>query len=215
MGNFLVFILFLTFSWQAVAQDERFFRQLFSGDLVKSSKVEETKKYKNIIHTPYYSLDINRDGKDENIVFVKKDSEDWLEILNEDKKKIFGYLLENKGFDSELFKIELKTLSPTTDVLLFYYYEGVSKYIEFQGTSRIYAMTVDNRDLTTLNVFKGPSFFDEFRSQKGHYHKRNYQVYLDDLNQDQTKELIVKHQRMSNVFMYQGKGRWSTFKQQF
>lgn len=215
MGNFLTLILLLTFSWEVAAQDERFFRQIFSGDLVKSNEFGEAKKYSYVIHSPYYALDINRDKKDENIVFVKKDSEDWIEILDSDKKKFFSYQLEPKGFDSELFKLELKTISESTDVLLLYYYEGVSKYIDFQGTSRVLAITIDKKDLGTLKTFKGPSFFDESRSQKGHYHKRNYQVYLDDLNQDNVKELIVKHHRMNEVFIYFGNGHWSTFKSQF
>lgn len=215
MGNFLILVLLLAFSWGASAQDERFFRQLFSGDLVKSNEIADIKKYNYIFHSPYYAVDINRDRKEENLVFVKKDSEDWVEILDVDKKKIFSYKLEPKGFDSELFKIELKTLSNNTDVLLLHYYEGVSKYIEFQGTSRVLAVTIDDRDLGSLKTFTGPSFFDEHRTQRGHYHKRHYQVYLEDLNKDNVKELVVKHQRMSNVFLYLGNGRWSTFKQQF
>lgn len=215
MGNLSIFIILLTLSWQAVAQDERFFRQLFSGDLARPSDRVDQKKYSYVIHSPFYQLDINRDAKEENIVFVKKDNEDWLEVLDQEKKKVYSYQFENKGFDSELFKIELKTLSPSTSVLLLYYYEGVSRYIEFQGTSRIYALTIDNNDLGTMKTFKGPSFFDEHKTQRGHYHKRHYQVFLEDFNDDKVKELVVKHQRMSNVFVYKGEGRWMTFKQQF
>ena len=215
MGNLLIFTFTLLLYSNASAQDERFFRQLFAGDLAKEGKTDDQKKYSYVIHSPYYALDLTRDGKEESIVFAKKDSEDWLEIFDKDKKKIYSYQFEAKGYGSELFKIELKTLSPSTTVLLLYYYEGISKYIEFQGTSRIYAMTLDDNDLQTLQTLKGPSFFDEFKSQKGHYHKRNYQVYLDDLNGDSVKELVIKHQRMSNVYLYLGKGKWTTFKQQF
>ena len=214
MGNFTIFMILIALSWRAVAQDERFFRQLFSGDLTKTDQADQ-RKYSYVIHSPFYQIDLNRDAKEENLVFVKKDGEDWLEILDSDKKKIYSYQFENKGFDSELFKVELKTLSPTTSVLLLYYYEGVSRYIEFQGTSRIYALTLDHNDLKTIKTFKGTSFFDELKSQRGHYHKRHYQVYLEDLNNDSVKELIIKHQRMSNVFMYKGNGQWMTFKQQF
>jgi hypothetical protein len=199
-------------SWGAKAQDERYFRQIFSGELNKKQEELETKNYSFITHSPYYALDLDRDGNPEQVAFVKKDGEDWVEILNKDKKKIFSYRLENKGYGSELFKIEMKTLGPHTTVLLLYYYEGVSRYIDFQGTSGIYAMTIDNNDLSTLSVFKGPSFFDEMRTFKGHYHKRNYQIYLEDLNNDLVKELVVKFKNTNRVFIYKGEGKWQTFR---
>lgn len=198
-------------SWGATAQDERYFRQLFSGEINKKEEVPEYKKYSYFTHSPYYAIDLNRDGVPEQILFVKKDNEDWIEISDSEKKKIFSYRFENKGFDSELFRIELKTLSPTTTALLLYYYEGVSKYIDFQGTSRIYVITFDNNDLKTMSAFKGPSFFDEVKTFKGHYHKRNYEVYLEDLNKDSVKELVVKFRKSSTVFLYKGAGKWETF----
>ena len=213
MNKLLLPLFLLIMSWRATAQDERYFRQLFSGEINKTETVVDEKKYSYFVHSPYYALDLNRDGVSEQIVFVKKDNEDWIEILNSEKKKIFGYLFENKGFDSELFRVELKTLSSKTSILLLYYYEGVSKYINFQGTSRVYAITIDNNDLRTMKAFKGPSFFDEEKTFKGHYHKRNYEVFLEDLNRDGVKELIVKHRNTSNVFIYQGQGHWQTFNQ--
>ena len=213
MNKLLLSLVLVVMSWRATAQDERYFRQLFSGEINKKQEVVDDKKYSYFVHTPYYALDLNRDGVSEQVVFVKKDNEDWIEILNGEKKKIFGYRFENKGYDSELFRIELKTLSATTSILLLYYYEGVSKYINFQGTSRVYAITIDNNNLTTMAAFKGPSFFDEQKTFKGHYHKRHYQVYLEDLNRDFIKELVIKHREASTVFLYKGKGRWQTFNQ--
>lgn len=195
-------------------QDERYFRQIFSGELVKDEKREDEKKYSYLIHTPYYAIDLNHDGIPENIVFVKKDSEDWIEIFEQrksEKVKILSYRFETKGFDSELFRIEFKKLSPKTYTLLMYYYEGLSRYTEMQGTSRIYVGTIDSDDLSTLSVLKGPSFFEEHRSLKGHYHLRNYQVYLQDLNNDLVKELIIKYRLVSQVFLYDGKGKWKVF----
>lgn len=196
-------------------QDERYFRQIFSGELAKKEmKANDQKKYSYLIHTPYYALDLNHDNNPEDLVFVKKDSEDWIEILEEvkgEKKKIFSYRFETKGYNSELYRIEFKKLSSKTSVLIMYYYEGLSKYTEMQGTSRIYLITIDNDDLKTLTAFKGPSFFEEHKSLKGHYHLRNYQVYLKDLNNDDVKELIVKYRETSQVFLYDGNGKWKTF----
>ena len=197
-----------------MAQDERYFRQIFSGELIKEQDKIENKKYSYFIHSPYYSLDLNHDKKPEEIVFVKKDSEDWIEIfekINGERKKIFSYRFETFGYDSELYRVEFKKLSSKTSILIMYYYEGLVKYTEMQSTSRIYAATIDNDDLATLSAFKGPSFFEEFKSLKKNYHLRNYHVYLEDLNKDGVMELIVKYRETSQVFIYDGNGKWKTF----
>ena len=214
MGKYIILLLFLLVPWRAMPQDERYFRQIFSGELARSGVKADEKKYSYFLHTPFYALDLNRDGVNEKIIFVKKDSEDWIEIFEEKqgvKTKNFSYRFETKGFDSELFRIELKKLSATTSILLMYYYEGLSRYTEMQGTSRVYAITIDNNDLKTMSAFKGPSFFEEHKSLKGHYHLRSYQVYLNDLNNDNSKELIVKYRETSQVFIYSGSGKWKTF----
>jgi hypothetical protein len=213
MYKFVFVIICLTWSFLIKAQDERYFRQIFSGEINRNKDIEKTKSYSYLVHTPYYALDINDDQTPEQIVFIKKDSEDWIEILDKKKEKIFSYQFETKGYDSELFRIELKKLNATTRILLLYYYEGISRYLDFNGTSRIYAITIDNSDLSTMAGFKGPSFFDEKKSLKGHYHKRHYEVILTDLNKDLTKELIVKYRNSHEVFVYRGKGKWQTFNQ--
>ena len=198
-----------------MAQDERYFRQLFSGELTKKSEAINDKKYSYFLHTPFYSIDLNHDGVSEQIVFVKKDSEDWIEIYDQshgtDKTKIFSYQFEALGFDSDLYKIEYKKLSAQTSIILLYYFEGVSRYTEMQATSRIYFITIDNNDLKTFKAYKGPSLFEEKESLKGHYHLRNYQIYLKDLNNDGVNEVVIKFRGMSRVFVYQGHGQWNTF----
>jgi hypothetical protein len=214
MGKLLILLLFFLVPWRAMPQDERYFRQLFSGELLKGEVKTEAKKYSYTLHTPFYALDLNHDSNPEFVIFVKKDSEDWVEIFEQikgERKKVFSYRFETKGFNSELFKIEFKRISPKTSVLIMYYYEGMSKYTEMDSSSRIYVATLDNDDLKSLSMFKGPSFFEEHKSLKGHYHIKNYQVYLQDLNNDIIKELVVKHHLVSQVFFYEGSGKWKTF----
>lgn len=214
MGKFILLLFLFLVPWKGSPQDERYFRQIFSGELSREKAGADDKKYSYFIHTPYYEVDLNRDKTPEELIFVKKDSEDWIEIFEKkagERKKIFSYRFETKGYDSELYRIELKTLSPSASILILYYYEGLSKYTEMQSTSRVYAITIDHNDLKTLSGFKGPAFFEEYRSLKGHYHLRNYQVYLQDLNNDDIKELIVKFHLTSQVFMYEGQGKWKTF----
>ena len=215
--NFYVLFLMLQLfvPWRAMAQDERYFRQLFSGELIKKTNSSTDKKYSYFLHTPFYSIDLNHDGVAEQVVFVKKDSEDWIEIYDQshgtNKTKIFSYQFEPLGFDSDLYRIEFKKLSAQTSILILYYFEGISRYAEMQSTSRIYFITIDNNDLKTFAAYKGPSIFEEKKSLKGHYHLRNYQVYLQDLNNDDVKEVVVKHRGMSQVYIYKGHGNWKSF----
>lgn len=195
-----------------MAQDERYFRELFSGELAGLNKGEEkSKKYSFIISSAHYQLDLNKDGFSESVAFVKKDNEDWLEIYNYKKELIFSYLLENKGPGSEIYRIEYKPISGNSNVLLLHYYEGSTNYLHFQGTARIYAVTIDNNNLKTLKAFRGATFFDETKNLKGHYHIRSYDVFLEDLDHNGIKELVVKFRNISTVFHYQGNGKWKEY----
>lgn len=194
-----------------MAQDERYFRELFSGELAGINKSNELpKKHSFVVSSAHYQLDLNGDELKESIAFVKKDNEDWLEIYDYRKNLIFTYLFENKGTGSELFRVELKTLSQNTNILLLHYYEGSTNYLHFQGTARVYAVTIDNKNLKTLTAFRGASFFDETKKLKGHYHIRSYSVFLEDLDENGIKDLVVKFRNISTVFHYLGNGKWST-----
>lgn len=197
------------------AQDERFFRQIFHGDLIENAPKDQTEKDKKTFwysaHTPFYQLDLNQDTIPERVVFVKKDNEDWLDIFDSVKKKIFSYRFENMGINSGLYRIEKRQLSPTTDVLLLYYYVGYTQYMNTDSSAQLYLLTIDNRDLKTIHVLKGPSYFEERKNRRGHYHQRKYDIEMLRLNNDSTSEIIVKHRGMSEVLVYAGNGKWKTF----
>ena len=196
-------------------QDERFFRQILSGELkdagVKDQVAPAPKTYWYTANTPYYDLDLNHDRNPERIVFVKRDNEDWLEIFDSNKKKIFSYRFENMGIYSGLYRIEKRQLTPFTDVLFLYYYVGFTKYFNTDSSARLYLLTIDNDDLKTIHVIKGPSYFEERKTFRQHYHVRNYSIEVRDLNDDLKKEVIFKHAGMSEVLIYYGKGKWKTF----
>ncbi len=214
----VIFIFAIGFSLAAQAQDERFFRSLFNGEANSEARLEDReKKYSYILHTPMYALDLNDDGKSEYVVYVKKDSEDWLVILDQYKEKLFSYKFETKGFDSALFKVEKKTINSDANILVLHYYEGKTKYINYQSTARIYAMSVDKlkENKMKFSVITGPSFFEEYKSRLGHFHIRNYSVNVLDLNGDKSNELIIKFRQQSTVYTYNGDGHWLTFRQDF
>lgn len=194
----------------AYAQDERFFRKIFSGDVeVKDKPVE--KHYSYTLHTPEYLIDLNQDNAKESVVFVKRDSEDWIEIFDQYKQRIFQYRFEEKGLNSGLFRLVRKKLSNQSMILALYYFEGETNYLNFESSARVYLLTIDNNDLKTISVFKGPSFFEEYKSLKSHYHLRSYDVSIADLNQDKSREVIVKYRNNSLVYIYRGNGKWITY----
>jgi hypothetical protein len=215
MIKYSFLFLFLILPRAVWAQDERFFRQIFSGELSESATKPQVQVEKSpywfSAHTPYYLLDLNRDSLPESIVFAKKDNEDWLEIYNSTKEKIFSYQFENTGINSSLYRIEQKQLTKTTDVLMLYYYEGSTKFLNTDSTARLYLLTVDNRDLKAIHVYKGPAFFEERKSQRGHYHQRRYIIETLQLKNDDTRQIVFRNRGVNQVFFYEGKGIWKTF----
>jgi hypothetical protein len=210
----LIFLIILLFLQEAVyAQDERFFRKIFSGDLQEKNIQTDngTKTFWYSAQTPYYQLDLNQDTIPEKLVFVKRDNEDRLEIFDSISTKIFSFRFENMGINSGLYRIEQKQLGPETDILFLYYYEGSTKFVNTDSSARLYLLTIDNKDLKTIHVLKGPSFFEERSTTIGHYHQRKYSVQLQFLNKSKYKQVIVKNRGMSEVFLYAGNGKWKTF----
>lgn len=202
-------VLFLSFG--AHAQDERYFRKLFSGELVNKKDNNPYNKVHFNYSSPYYLVDINGDAEKESLAFVKKDGSDFFEIYDGRNGLLFSHRLDNHGPGSEIFKIEVKKLSSKTNVILLHYFEGYTNYIDYQGTARIYAVTIDNKDLKTLKALKGAIIFDETKLLKGHYHQRNYRAYLEDLDDNGIMELVVKYRNISTVFKYSNQFKWSSY----
>lgn len=211
MLRIIIFCCFINFAY---SEDERFFRELFSGELNSSNLLlkNEEKKYKYIFHTPFYSVDLNEDNKPEFIVFVKRDSDDFLEIYKQgDGQKILAHKLKLDvyGRESKVFKIAFKKLNDEIKVLIVYYFEGFSKYIKTQSSARVYFITFKNN--LEFKDFKGPAFFEEFLNQKGNFHLKNYSMNLEDLNKDGTKEFILKFNNYSRIYFFEKDGEWRTY----
>jgi len=67
----ILMLLFQSGRW-AHAQDERYFRQLFSGEAAKSETFNDEKNTPTLLKDPVYRIDLNQDNVPEEIVFVKK-----------------------------------------------------------------------------------------------------------------------------------------------
>ncbi|MBL6990968.1 MAG: hypothetical protein ISR65_14380 [Bacteriovoracaceae bacterium] len=203
---FLSLIVLSTLSMPEVtkAQDERFIRNIFTLETEQKIKAQ-TKWYTS---SPYYELDLNQDGLDESIVTQKRDGQDYLNIHGNLKKKLYSFHLTPKGKNSKIYKLSLRRVSSSSKVLIVYYYEGYVKYLDFIGTARLYLINIDNNDLRSINISKGPVFWVEEEQFEGKYSRSKFTVDLFDYNNDGINEVTVKYNSISRVYMYSRPGHW-------
>ncbi|MCO4794201.1 MAG: hypothetical protein KC493_10830 [Bacteriovoracaceae bacterium] len=205
----LLILLFMQcFALSAIAQDERFFRSLFSGDLVKEKK--ETFKSKTKFRTAgaMHKVDLNADSRLESIVVEKKDGQDFIHIHDYLNKRIFSGKMEAMGLNSWLYKISIRRFANNAKVMILYFFEGETEYLEYRSNVRLYFLTFENNDFKTLAINKGPVIWDEFESFKKHYHQRKYKIGLFDYNKDGIKEIAVHYHLTSWVYFYKSPGKW-------
>lgn len=207
---FKLFFLFIVTTFPLCAQDERTFRDLYLFSDRKKKRSQAVKEYLLKVRSNRYFIDLTEDDKQESFYYARRDGESWVHFFDSDGKEFLQSEFHTNGPWSRLFKVQLRKLSKSTKVLLLYFYEGMTKYSEFKGTSRVYFMTLDKNDLKTASIYKGPILFDEFREARSHYHQRKYEISLFDLDGDYVREISVKYGRMSKVYKYYGKGTWRT-----
>ena len=145
----LFFLLSFFFSL-GHAQDERYLRRLFIDKWVKKHSDIKTKKYKYHRHTPLYQLDLDRDGISESLLVDMKGGEIWINIYNGIGKKIKEFELQVEGQKAQVYKINKRSISQNTDVLIVHFYEGFNSYLRFQRDFQIVFITWDNNNLKTF-----------------------------------------------------------------
>ena len=192
------------------SQDERLFKEIISGELTgKNKNLNLRYKFRHI--SSFYEIDLNSDGLDESIAVEKSDGEDWIRIHDALKRPLKRFKLDTVGKNSKVYRVSLRKLSSHTKVLIVYFYEGLIDYFDTRGSTRLYFLTLDNNDLLKMKIFKGPILFEEMKKSTGSYHLRNYHLSLFDYNLDGIKEIAVKYNKISRVFMYRGDGEWYRF----
>ena len=201
-----VFIL-LSFSGRLCAQDERYFRQIFTGELGNKAQLLK-KDYKWEVSTPAYKIDLDGDGEAEGITVSKKDGENWIELSGKLGKPFYRNQIPALRVDSSLFKINFISLSPTVKVLLLNFYEGYTNYLQFNGTARLFLLSFENNKLDKISFSTGPSFWIEREKIVDQYFKRLYKVDVLDLNHDSVKEITVSFNRINRTLAYMGDGRF-------
>jgi hypothetical protein len=204
----VLFTLFMLCSSTSFAQDERFFRRLYTGDFAKKKKQAAEKIYFEA-KTPSYRIDLNDDFNPEYIHFEKKNGQNLLVILDNQKKKIYEYKLPQLGIGASLFRILIENLSNNVKVFVLSFYEGDREYLSYGGSARYYFLTMEKNNLKSLSMYQGPYFWREHKDRKSDYTQRNLFLGFKDYNKDGIKEVSVKHHFTNRVYFYRGDGKWS------
>lgn len=199
-------IIYLIFGANAFAQDERYYRKIFTGELFE--KKEEILNFKVSVETDAYLIDLNRDGRKERIKALKKDGLDFIEIKDRFGQNLMTERLKAIGGDSKLYKIQLKTISSKTDVLILHFYEGVLDATIFEGRARVYFITIQNRDFKRMYIYEGPHIFLEKEMPPNKYALRYYTVNTMDYNNDNRNEISINYGSIQHIFFYVRNGIW-------
>lgn len=205
----LFFLLISLFCISVQAQDERYYRQILSGELPKLfSGISETEISQFNVTGSSYRIDLNDDQIEEIIEPQKRDGVDWIEIRNSSHNKIFESRLLAMGSVSEIYKIKLVHIKKDVKALLIFLDEGSTKGKKFESTARFFVLTYLKNDLSTITFTEGPHFFHERESQRDQYWRRDYNVNVYDINGDGTREIAVQYNHIQRIMKYTERGLW-------
>jgi hypothetical protein len=206
-----LFLIFLI-SFNISAQDERYYRQILKGELPSFNQdAKEDQEHQYSVLGAFYTVDLNGDGVEEIIQPQKRDGVDWIEIKDSSKRKIFEAKLLAMGGESHIYKIKMAQISQKTKLLLIYLDEGRTVGRRFESTARIFLLTFDNNDLSTMQITEGPHYFHEKEGQREQYWRRDYAVEIRDVDQNGTRDVIVQFNHIQRIMIYKGKGEWERF----
>lgn len=203
MKTLLIFLC--TVSLYIQAQDERFYRKMFAG---KTSKFIEEFEFKVEVTSPRYTVDLNRDGIEDSFEVLKKDGIDFIRIRDPYGRIVLERSLMAKGRGSKIFKAHLKSISESVDVLILHFYEGHNDAAIFEGSARLYFITIRDRDLRKISLTRGPYFWTEKKRAAGKYWNKRYSVNVIDYNGDGKKEISVSYNKLSRIYFYISEGLW-------
>ena len=201
-------LIILVVSSAGYSQDERFYRKMFYGN---ENHFIENFNHKISVKSPRYALDLNRDGIEDFFQTVKKDGVDFIRIMDHFGKIVFERSLMTKGNRSRIFKAKLKKISNNVDALILYFYDGHNQAVNFEGSARLYIITIPGRNFSKITLTKGPYFWTEREKASGTYWNRRYSVNIIDYNKDGVREISVNYNKSAKILFYADNGLWKTF----
>lgn len=208
MWNSLILLFLVTFAQSALGQDERALRELFSGDLIRPESAQRPNSIHFRVQSPMYQVDLNGDHRAESFVTEKIDGEDWLHVHDYFGKQIFSYQFQANAAMSQIYRLKIMQLGPNVKLIAVHFFEGVNKYIELNANARLYFLTIENNDLSTLSMYRGPAYWEEHDNGRDHYRKRVYHLTSLDLRQTGEKDLLVRFKNISSAYRFVGGGKW-------
>lgn len=209
MQQWRLLLIFLLFTDMVFAQDERYYRKMLTGQLPDlTNEYREGAVQRFNVDGPSYQVDLNGDGIEESIRPQKRDGVDWLEISDFSGRKVFAGKLLAMGANSAIFKIRLVSLSPNIKTMIIFLDEGTTRGKEFESTARIFLLSFERNDLSTMKMVQGPHFYQEKESQREQYIRRGYPVDVVDFDGDGVKEVIVHYGHIQRILRYDRNGDW-------
>lgn len=211
LQHWLVLCLFLLGSAEIFAQDERYYRQIITGELPVTVEPKESFVRNYLVKGPEYLVDLDSDGIEEILQPEKRDGIDYLTILNSSRSPIFSAKLYSAGGDSHIYKVRLVNLTDRVKTLIVFLDEGSTKGLRFESTARIYLLSFEDNKLSDISMNPGPHIFHEKEGQREQYWRRDFLVDVKDLNNDSKREIIVHFGHIQYVLEYQKNGEWIKF----
>ena len=119
----IILVFFLISPVQA--QDERYFRQILSGELPQNIQEAPSPLVSQFnVNGPSYRFDLNEDNNEEIIETQKRDGVDWIEIRTSSQNKIFQTQLPVMGAESYIYKMKIVHLSTKLKAIIVFVDEG-------------------------------------------------------------------------------------------
>jgi hypothetical protein len=205
----LIFLFFLVICKLGIAQDERYYRQILTGNLPKTNiGLDDDALAQFNVRGDAYKIDLDGDHIEETIEPQKRDGVDWLEIRNFTGKKLFQGKLLAMGAESSIYKIKIVNINEKVKALILFLDEGFTAGKKFESTARIFVLSFENNDFSTFSLTQGPHFFHEKESHREQYWRRNYSVNVYDIDGDGTREIAVQYNHIQRIMKYKSGGEW-------
>lgn len=196
--------------FDACAQDERVLRYLLRKKQFKEKSLIDKTHFR--LSTKFYEIDLDGDKRNEKISMENNDGINYFVIRNHRNFPIFREAFLTQALGGIVHRVRLVEVSPTTKLLIVYYFEGKTEYLDFNATGRLYFVSWPNNDLKKIKMTRGPHYWQEFKDYRGHYFNKRYKVYLRDFNQDGIKEVSVRLGTVSRVYHLLKNNTWGTLK---
>ena len=195
----LIPLLAVAWSFCSHGQSEQFFKKLYH--LNEQRGVKQFESYTWQAWGQVFRYDLNDDGLAEGLQIAKKDHQNWLYLYDNRGGALASYQFTTLGRNSGLYRVKLNKLAQGLKLLSLYFYDGLAASNELYATATLYFITFDSKDLKKMHFSKGPAVWIENKTLTG-YRQRSYQIKLEDIDHDGTKEVIVRHGHIQRIFRY-------------